>query len=147
MEWLELCIEYKCEVIQSPANTSHFLQPCDNAVNKNIQRTVRTTRDELCAMAFIDTRSKQVTLMAGVTGHESITVRDIKTSFQATGLFPMEFNFAERCKRMSDELKEKKVLIHKRLETCTVATRLPAVQSRRATTTLKRLGTCRWQQC
>ena len=33
---LELCIDYKCEVIQSPANTSHFLQPCDNAVNKYI---------------------------------------------------------------------------------------------------------------
>ena len=83
-------------------------------------------------MAFTDTRSMQVKLMAGVPGHKSITVHDIKTSFQATGLSPMEFDFAERWKRTSDKLKEEKGLIQKRLETCIVATRLPAVQSRRA---------------
>ena len=32
--WLEQCEEVGCEVVQSPANTSQFLQLCDQMINK-----------------------------------------------------------------------------------------------------------------
>lgn len=112
MEWLDLSIDYKCDFVQSPANSSHFLQPCDTAVNKTFQRTVRTTRDELCSMTLTDTRSMQGKLMVGVTGHKFITKRDIRTSFHVTGLFSTDFVFAERWKRTAKP-KQEKGLSHK----------------------------------
>jgi len=51
-KWLEHCKEKNIEVIQSRADTSHFLQPCDQLVNLNFQQAVRTTRDTINAMAF-----------------------------------------------------------------------------------------------
>lgn len=44
-EWLEKGNKCKIEVIQAPANTSHFLQPCDPTMNKNFSDAVKCMRD------------------------------------------------------------------------------------------------------
>lgn len=47
IEWLELAVEKKCQVVQSPSSTSQKLQPGDRDVNKSFQIIVRETRDQL----------------------------------------------------------------------------------------------------
>ena len=37
-EWLELCKQKKYEVVQSPSNTTHFLQSCDQDVNSAFKK-------------------------------------------------------------------------------------------------------------
>lgn len=46
-EWLEICRENRIEVIYFPADTSHFLQPCDQRVNKTFKQTVRVEMENL----------------------------------------------------------------------------------------------------
>lgn len=96
IDWLDLCEENGCEVVQSPANTSHFLQPCDRLVNKKFQHTVRETRDSLCLAAITDTKSMRFKFLCGVRGFEAISLADIRKSWEETGLWPMNFDFADR---------------------------------------------------
>ncbi len=84
-EWLELCRQNNCEVVQAPANSPHFLQPCDQFVNKAFKGAVRDMRDEVASMAIANTKSVQFTLMCGVFGFHRISTQDIKMSFQVTG--------------------------------------------------------------
>ncbi len=57
-----------CEIVQSPANTSHFLQPCDQYVNRTFQRSVRKLKDEVSGTAIMNTKSVKFKLMCGVKG-------------------------------------------------------------------------------
>lgn len=57
-DWSEFCIDYKREVMQSPANTSDFLQPFDNEVTKK-QYRFRTIRDEICLHNGREIRTSQ----------------------------------------------------------------------------------------
>lgn len=58
-QWLEYCNEVKCEVVQSPSDTSHFLQPCDRKVKKTMKESIRNNRDLMCRYTFIDLHSMQ----------------------------------------------------------------------------------------
>ena len=40
VEWIEVARNRNCEVVQSPANMSHVLQPCDQHVNKRFAKSV-----------------------------------------------------------------------------------------------------------
>lgn len=53
--WLEKAKLYEIEVIQNPANTSHFLQACDNPINHIFQTTIRRTQDYLNTFSFFAT--------------------------------------------------------------------------------------------
>ena len=75
-EWLDICAANKFEVVVSPANTSHFLQPCDQFVNKKFKTKMRGIRDEFAKSAILDTRSVRFNLICGVHAYNSITVAD-----------------------------------------------------------------------
>ncbi len=62
-EWLDLCQKTNCEVVQAPANTSRFLQPCDQFVNKAFQGAASDVRDKVNSMAIVNTKSVQIKLM------------------------------------------------------------------------------------
>lgn len=61
-DWLVTALSNKCQVAQSPANTSHELQPCDRDVNKKFKSTSRKVRDEICEVQVTDTRTMRVKL-------------------------------------------------------------------------------------
>lgn len=56
IDWIEQCIKNNAEVAQSPADTSHFLHPCDADVNKNFKSNIRSVRDDLCDGLIVDTK-------------------------------------------------------------------------------------------
>ena len=101
VEWLELCSENRCEVVVSPANTSHFLQPCDQFVNKTFKMEMRTIRDEFAKSGILDTRSVRFNLVCGVHAYNTITVRDATASFARAGIFPFSPEFPEQFKSVS----------------------------------------------
>lgn len=131
-EWLEMCKEYNIEVIQAPANTSHFLQPCDQTINKTFKESVRRIRDDLCGDLLLDTRAVKFKLMCSVLAHSSITVADIRRSFEVTGLYPINNEFAKRFLTPEDKHAEKAVVLKRRLEAIGPAGCITSVKKRRA---------------
>lgn len=95
-DWLESCNAKGIEVVQSPANTSHFLQPCDSYINKTFQSTVRTVRDEICAVEVQDVKSMGFKLKLGVAGFRALSEGIIQASFTTLGLWPMDYRFLQK---------------------------------------------------
>lgn len=109
--------ESRIEVVQSPANTSHFLQPCDSTINKTFKKTTRKKRDLLNSISLLKFGSMQIKLMIGVAGFRALTPNIVKDAFVKTGLWLMDFHFVEflpspdRIKRStSRQLSERKTL-------------------------------------
>lgn len=50
-DWVQLCSDVKCEAVLASANTLHFLQPCDQAINKTFRNRFRVVKDELMRIA------------------------------------------------------------------------------------------------
>ena len=98
-EWLEVASQNNIEVVQMPANTSHFLQPCDQFVNKSFKSQVRKSRDYLTNLCAINAGDIQMKLILGIDGHHSISENDIRRSFHSTGIWPMDFWFMDRFKK------------------------------------------------
>lgn len=94
--WLEVCGKIKCEVVQSPANTSHFLQPSHQFINKCFQETFRVMRDKSSAKVITNFKSFQMKLMLPVTGFQPNTERHVLSSWTKVGLSPIRFDFARR---------------------------------------------------
>lgn len=131
IDWLKYCNDVGCEVVQSPSDTSHFLQPCDRRVNKTFKRAIRDARDALCAESFIDLTSVQISLVLGVIGFHAISPQCIKDSFYDCGLWPMDYRFM---KRFEHENKKKETRESRvgNAENCGPDTRLGSVKKRKA---------------
>ena len=116
------------------ANTSHFLQPCDQNVNWRFKSSIRHFRDELCKASLIDTRQVAVHLACGVHRFESITLKDARLSFKNTRIYPFDPAFPLRFAK-TDFVAGREVEKEKaRLENAGVASRLPAVRQRQSDT-------------
>lgn len=94
-EWIEQCVRVTFEAVLAPANTSHFLQPCDQQINKRFQNEIGLTRDNLARYRALDIRSFGIRLMLAVQVHAKISQRDCSSSFAKTGLFSFQRNFAD----------------------------------------------------
>ena len=133
-EWIELYQNNNCEAVVGAANTSHFLQPCYQNVNRRFNSSIRHFRDELCKASLIYTRQVAVNLACGVHGFESITLEDARLSFRNTGIYPFDpafpLRFAKTDFVTGGEVEKEKA----RLENAGVASRLPAVRQRQSDT-------------
>ena len=98
--WIEECRRHNIDAIIAPANTSHFLQPCDHAVNKRFNTAMREFRDAYGMQDNIDTRKVNFNLAYAVHAHEQITTMEITEGFAQTGLQPFQLNFAQRFHRI-----------------------------------------------
>lgn len=94
-QWIEACMENKCEVVLAPANTSHFLQPCNQDIKKAFNKHVRELRDEPMK-EVAEVKSIGLKLMCGVKAYAQISVEKCVTSFCKTGIFPFQREFAKR---------------------------------------------------
>ena len=91
--WLEYSKRVGCEVVQLPSDTSHFLQPCDRKVNKELKRAVKDYRDMLCGLGTINLNSVRTKLVLAIVGLASISPSHIVESFKQCGLWPMDYRF------------------------------------------------------
>ena len=134
IERLELAQIFKCVVFQSPANTSHFLQPCDQNVNKTFQTTLRCVHDELCVASnnAVDIRNIKIKLMLTIVAIEAITPEDIRKSWNITGLWPIYFLFPERWRNRKDKIRAETKTLQCKLDTVGPASALGRFNVRRS---------------
>ena len=132
--WIEECRRNNIDAVIAPANTSHFLQPCDQAVNKRCNTAMRELRDAYVMQSNIDTRKVNFNLACAVHAHEQITTREITKSFAETGLYPFQMNFAQRFHRNIDGLRNGARCKSDALLKAGVASRLGSVMKRRSDT-------------
>ena len=130
--WVDICKSYNIEVIQAPANTSHFLQPCDQTINKKFKPTIRKVRDDLCSAVLANTRTVQFKLMCAIVGHDMISTDDIRRSFQDTGLFPLNHDFSKRFRNEDEENRDKALELKRKLQDCGPSCSLRSVKKRQA---------------
>lgn len=128
--WLVCSKDRNMEVVQSPANTSHKLQPCDQLVNKRVKDGIKTTFDELNTMGSVASCSTPVKLKLGIAGYHAITCSDVQQSFEKCGLWPMDFRFLEFFRDTETEDKENMLIDVQATASRSVAGRLPSVKRR-----------------
>ena len=73
-QWLQQCKNFDCAVVQSPSSTTHFLQPCDQQINKLYKKAMRNTRDNIVKDTHLDTRTVRCGLMFGTAAFHEISV-------------------------------------------------------------------------
>lgn len=101
-EWIDECIERKCEAVISPANTSHFLQPCDQSINQVFSSAVKEMHDAFMSFGWVDTKSVNFNIACAVYAFESISAADITSSFAATGIYPFDKSFPQQFKTQEE---------------------------------------------
>ena len=132
--WIEECRRNYIDAVIAPANTSHFLQPCDQAVNKRFNTAMREFREAYVIQSNIDTREVKFNLACAVHSHEQITTMEITKGFAETGLHPFQLNFAQRFHRNIDGLRNDARCEADALLKAGVASRLESVMKRRSDT-------------
>jgi len=100
MDWIDVARHHNIEVIQTPANTSHYLQAGDRDVNLRLKKTGRETTTILSKYTNISPVSVQFKLMKCTYGHDAIAKHDIQVSWTKTGLWPMNFQFVQIAENM-----------------------------------------------
>lgn len=131
-EWVEECANNNCEAVLQPANTSHFLQPCDQSINKRFKTAMRELRDAFRHLGLVDTRQVNLNLACAVHAFECISASDVTDSFQATGIYPFIPDFASRFKSSEDELRAKAKEEHDKLSQGGPSSRMRSVRQRRS---------------
>ena len=131
-EWLSLCKTVKCCVVQAPSSTSHFLQPCDQVLNKRFKEGMRKGRDELLKGSLQDTRTVRVNVMVDMMGYSNISPSDIMESFKITGLGQMNLGFVDKVWRSKGHKHELEV--QNRFRKNSVTGSLPPVIRRQSDT-------------
>ena len=81
-EWLELCKHKKCEIVQSPSNTTHFSQPCDQSVNSSFKKGMPRNKYLFHQQTTLAMRSVRLNLMVAVLAYSGITVDKTKSIFE-----------------------------------------------------------------
>ena len=106
LSWLKEAEKNKIIVVKAPANTSHFLQPCDQTINKRIAKGVRRSRDTLIKAGFLNNKCVQVKLISALSAMSDISPNDVRTSFTNIGIWPHDFRFVKGFRREEDAVWE-----------------------------------------
>ena len=93
LEWLQYGSENNVEIVRLPANTIHFLQPCDQAINRVFKQSIRAARDELLSNCHIGFANVTFKLKVAAAGYKAITKPVIEKSFLTAGLWPVNYRF------------------------------------------------------
>lgn len=92
-EWIEYYRSTKCQAGVSSTNTSYFLQPCYQNVNRHFKSSIKEIKDDFRATSPLETRLVSFNVACGVHTFERITNGDIAQSLKATGSFPFDEKF------------------------------------------------------
>lgn len=82
LDWIEEAQKHNIEVVQTPANTSHYLQAGDRDVNPRLKKTGKEAATTLSKFIQISPVSAQFKLVKGTYGHDAISEGDIKVSWE-----------------------------------------------------------------
>lgn len=93
VSWIEKARELSLVVALSPANTTHFLQACDQSVNRSLSQWVTATKEAMLANAMISVHTVQAKLIVAFESHKRLARSEIVKSWEDIGLFPMDYRF------------------------------------------------------
>ena len=99
IKWLQAAREANIEVVQAPSNTSHFLQPNDDAVNRVFKKAVRGTQLFLLSKKLLSFNNVAMKLRLGMAGFRAITEQTVKRAWLNTGLWPMDYRFVAKAEQ------------------------------------------------
>lgn len=94
VELIEIAKENRIEIVELPAHTSHWLQPCDRTVFK----PVKDAYNDACQQLMNDYPGTMIShanfcSLLAKAWTKAITCENIKSGFRACGIFP--FNPAQ----------------------------------------------------
>jgi len=99
IEWIKYGVERSICAVQGAANTTHYLQPADQYINRVLKRAARAFHDALSAYTH-STATVQFKIMKAVYGYSKIEVLDVQKSWAKTGLYPMDYRFVGIAEQM-----------------------------------------------
>jgi len=94
LTWIKYGTERNICIVQGAANTTHYLQPADQYINRVLQRESRLFHDVLSAYV-VTTSSVMFKIMKATYGYAKIEENDVRKSWDKCGLYPMDFRFVE----------------------------------------------------
>ena len=91
LELIELAIENHIHIVEMPAHTSNWLQPCDRTLFKPLKDYYRSSAQELMSQfpGIITCRSNFTGLFA-TAWTKAMTHANISSGFQSCGIFPFD---------------------------------------------------------
>lgn len=95
IEWIQEAMRNSIELVQSPANTSHYLQSNDQKVNLCMNRAGKLVRDVLVKESDMPATNINFKLIKGVHSHAAINADIVRSSWTLTGLWPMDYRFVQ----------------------------------------------------
>lgn len=132
VEWVPFCSKNKTEAFVNAANTSHVLQPYDQVINKRLQESMQFIRDEFWRQGYVDTAKVNFNLACAVHAWDTIHPNVVQKSFQVTGTYPFQPDFAKKFKSCKDSEQELHHSKPERLQHASMESRLPAVRLRQS---------------
>ena len=105
-DWVQYGEGHNIVLVLLPAITKHFLQPCDNSINKTFQRTVRATRDALLKMAQTNVHAVSFKLKLAVAAHAAISEDVVRNAFIETEIWPVDYRFLKLFQRQNSQKKK-----------------------------------------
>jgi len=103
-EWISVCRQHNIVAVVNASYTTQITQPCDQDVNKVINSSGKYLRDLFLSSGFFDTRQVAFNLMCGVYGIQAVKPHDITTSFEKTGVFPLDPTVAEKFRSVHNDV-------------------------------------------
>lgn len=117
--WLMKAVERRIEAAKAPASASHFLQPCDETINKKLKTRARKTRGiSLQRSTAAGAGAPQLKLICASHALRWMPPGDATAAFEATGIWPMNMQllrgFCAPRKRIADEAVAEKENLERR---------------------------------
>lgn len=95
IRWLEKGRALDMAIVLSPANTTHFLQACDQLVNQVLSHWVTKTKEAMLANGIISVNTVQAKFIMAVESHRRLAASDIVKSWEKIGMYPMNYRFLD----------------------------------------------------
>lgn len=93
INWVQYGERHNIVLVLLPANTTHFIQPCNNAISKTFQKTVRATRDTLLKMPQTNVHAMSFKLKLAVAVHAAISEDVLRNALVETEFWPVDYRF------------------------------------------------------
>lgn len=95
IEWIEQALKHNIEIVESPANTSHYLQVIDQKIYLILNKVGKSIRDALVQETDMTTTNTNFKFVKAVQWYIAINEDVVNTSWKKTRLWPTDFRFVQ----------------------------------------------------
>jgi len=88
VELIHLAIQSDVHIVELPAHTSHWLQPCDRTVFKPLKDYYTAAQDMMSDFPGVVTNKSNFTGLFAKAWNKAVTAANIQSGFKACGIVP-----------------------------------------------------------